>query len=277
MRNSQNEKHTSLGKAILLLREVGRLSKGNSVKLGELVDVTGIHKATAHRLLAELRSYGLIEQLPANNTYRLGQLVLALAAAYHASLDLRERALETLRVLADETVLTAHLAVRDGDEVVYIEKVETSSNVRIASGIGWRGKLHCTSLGKALLAYGGPELIALAVKSELSRQTPRTIVSRSALEAELALTRERGYALDDCENQPEVRCIGAPVFDRNGQTIGAISVSGTTLQLPKRNVPEIGEIVRSRARSLSQELGYTPPTAGTEPGPVHTSTAALRR
>ena len=254
---SETEVRTSsLGKGLLVLREVGRLAGSDGVRLADIARSTGLNKATAHRLLAELRRAGLVEHLLPAATYRLGQSVLALAAEYHASLNLRESALRVLRPLSAATGLTAHLAIRDHDEVVYIEKVESSSNVRIASGVGWRGSLHSTALGKVLLAYGGEDLMELAIRAGLARRTRRTIVTRSALENEMRITRDRGFAVDDLENQDDVRCIGAAVFDQNSEPIAAISISGTTSQLPKKRVLSVGALVRDAARQLSEQLGY---------------------
>jgi DNA-binding IclR family transcriptional regulator len=247
---------SSLAKGLLVLREVGRLAGNDGAKLAEIARSTGLNKATAHRMLTELRRAGLIEHLSPAATYRLGQSVLALAAEYHASLNLRESALRLLRPLSAATGLTAHLAIRDHDEVVYIEKVESTSNVRIASGVGWRGRLHSTALGKAMLAQGGSDLMDLAIRAGLTQLTARTIVAQSALEIEIELTRNRGFAVDDLENQDDVRCIGAAVCDQNGEPIAAISISGTTSQLPKKRIGSVGVLVRDTARQLSEQLGY---------------------
>ena len=252
-----SSKKTSIGKAMILLRNLGKLSSSGGVKLGDLAHSTGFNKATTHRLLGELRKYGLVEQQSINGTYGLGKMILVLNAQYHAGLDLRERALPVLKSLAEKTGLTAHLAVRDGDEIVYIEKIETTHNIRVASGIGWRGKLHCTSLGKSLLAYGGMELLNITLNNGLEKRTPNTIISSAKLEIELKLIRQLGYAVDDSENQEEVRCIAAPIFDRNGKPIAAISVSGTTSQLPKKNDVTIGELIKRHTLNLSKEMGYT--------------------
>jgi len=247
---------SSLAKGLMVLREVGRLAGNDGARLAEIARSTGLNKATAHRLLTELRRAGLVEHISPAATYRLGQSVLALAAEYHSSLNLRESALRMLRPLSAATGLTAHLAIRDHDEVVYIEKVESTSNVRIASGVGWRGRLHSTALGKAMLAHGGSNLMDLAIHAGLTKITSRTIVTRSALEKELELTRDRGFAVDDLENQDDVRCIGAAVCDQNGEPIAAISISGTTSQLPKKRIASVGALVRDSARQLSELLGY---------------------
>jgi IclR family acetate operon transcriptional repressor len=249
-------KQTSIAKALILLRELAKLSTSGEVKLGNLARASGFNKATTHRLLRELRAFELVEQQPVTGTYSLGKMILVLNAEYEAGLDLRKRALPVLESLTKETDLTAHLAVRDGDEVVYIEKVETTHNIRIASGIGWRGKLHCTSLGKALIAFGEEELLQLTLQKRLEKRTPNTIVSPAWLKKELITIRQLGYAVDDSENQLEVRCVAAPIFDRYSKPIAAISVSGTISQLPKKNVAAVGGLVKRHALNLSEEMGY---------------------
>jgi len=256
-KTTTNNKSTSIAKALTLLRQLGKLSAAGDVKLSELSGATGFNKATVHRMLSELKKCGLVEQNPASGAYNLGHAILVLSAEYHAGMDLRARSLPVLQSLTQETGLTAHLAVRDGNEVVYIEKVETTHNIRVASGIGWRGGLHCTSLGKALLAFDKGELLQVILDAGLQRKTKATIVSANRLKKELDTVRQLGYSVDDEENQEGVRCVAAPIIDRNLVPIAAISVSGTTAQLPLQEVPKVGELVKKLTLELNALLGYS--------------------
>jgi DNA-binding IclR family transcriptional regulator len=247
---------TSVGKALSLLTEVGALSSSREAVLSELARRTGISKATTHRLLAELKVHGFVEQNAESSTYKLSRMVLVLGAQYQQGIDLRRQALPVLEALANQTKLTSHLAIQDGNEVIYIEKVETFHNVRIASGIGWRRKLHCTSLGKAILAFSGDELINSILDGDLDEFTKNTITEREKLVAELKSVRRHGFAIDDTENQDEIRCVAAPVFDRNSRVVAAISVSATTSQLSNESLARVGETVKGYALKLSEELGH---------------------
>src|SRR5258707_1345355 len=113
-----------------------------------------------------------------------------------------------------------------------------------------------TSLGKALLAFDGEEVRQSLWRTEIRRLTPQTIADRPSLERELVQIRAQGFAVDEREHEPEVRCIAAPVFNHFGELVGAISVSGTVNQLTRAMVPEIGQLVRDRADQISRSLGH---------------------
>ena len=182
--------------------------------------------------------------------------LMLLSAQLYGGIDLRERARPHLRALAERTGVTANLGVRDGTEIVYVDKIEGRAAVQLRSFIGWRGPLYCTALGKAVLAFDGEEVRHALWRSELKRLTPHTITDRAALERELAQIRAQGYAVDEREHEAEVRCIAAPVFNHFGELVGAISVSGTVNQLTRPMVPEIGQLVRDRAEQISRSLGH---------------------
>jgi DNA-binding IclR family transcriptional regulator len=250
------EKQTSVGKALQLLEVLGRLSGTRDIRLADIVRETGLQKPTAHRLLSELKAREFVEQDRDSGRYRLGRKLMLLSAQLYAGTDLRERARPQLRALAEATGMTAHLAVRDGGEVVYIDKIDGRFAVQLRSAIGWRGPLHGTALGKAMLAFGRADMADALWRKPLERLTPQTLVDRAELERELAETRRRGYAVDDREHEPEVRCVAAPVFDHLDEVAGAISVAGTLTQLTRAMLPEIGQLVREHADRISRSLGH---------------------
>lgn len=261
MQGGDVAKQTSVGKALHLLEVLGRLSGRQDIRLADIVRETGLQKPTAHRLLSELKAREFVEQDRDSGRYRLGRKLMLLSAQLYAGTDLRERARPQLRALVEATGMTANLAVRDGGEVVYIDKIEGRFAVQLRSAIGWRGPLHCTGLGKAVLAFSEPEVLDALWRQPLARLTPGTLVDRAALERDLALTRQRGYAVDEREHEPEVRCVAAPVFDHLDELAGAISVSGTVTQLTPAMVPEIGRLVREHADRISRSLGHGGPAA----------------
>jgi DNA-binding IclR family transcriptional regulator len=156
-----------------------------------------------------------------------------------------------------ETGLTVHMAVLERDEAVIIEKVEAPGLVRLASWIGRRLDVNCTGVGKVLIAFLPHEQLEYLLSTkEFARHNARTIISKSALRRELALVRQSGYALDDEEDEPGLRCIGAPVFDENGTALAAISVAGTTSQIAMARVPILARQVMEAAQAISLRFGH---------------------
>jgi DNA-binding IclR family transcriptional regulator len=189
--------------------------------------------------------------------------LISLSRSALENLDLREEAKPFLRSLMQESGLTVHMAVLERDEAVIIEKVEASGLVRLASWIGRRLDPNCTGVGKALLAFlPEDELNRLLESTVFARHNSRTITSKSALRRELLRVRQSGYALDDEEDEPGLRCLGAPVFDQNGRAVAAISVAGTTTQIAIDRVPSLARMVIRAALQISSSLGYLPQGVG---------------
>ena len=150
---------------------------------------------------------------------------------------------------------TCHLVLLDGHDVVYVDKVENTATVRMASRIGARMPAYRTAVGRAILAFGPDDLVEDVVAAGLSAVTPRTVTDPAVLVEELRRVRERGYAIDDRENEPEVRCVAAPVFDHNRDPVAAISVSSLVSRLPVVQVRRLGPQVAVVAARISGELG----------------------
>jgi len=243
-------------RAVQLLEVLARHDAG----ISEMARETGLHKATVHRLIRTLEQAGLVQVTPDGTRYRLGLRLAEFGSQALARLDLREVALPHLRELRDETRLTVHLAVLDGTDVVYIEKVDSPANLRMASHVGARNPIYCTSLGKAILA-ALPETQAerLLERVAIVPRTAKTITDPARIREELAAVRRRGYSLDDEENEDGIRCVGAAVLGRDGQVVGAISVSGPAFSVPDPRVSELGCAVAGTALRISRGMGYTGP------------------
>lgn len=221
----------------------------------ELASMVGMSGGTAHRLLASLADHRLVQQDPATKRYRLGLGLFELGNQVLISLQPVEQAKPYLERLVKETGETAHLAVMDGGMALYVAKVECSFSIRIGSMVGQRYPCHCTGLGKVLLAYHADGGDLVAGEQDLSRRTGRTIVDLDHLRRELALTAERGYAIDDQEFEDGLRCVAAPVVDHTGAVIAAVSVSGPIARITDDVLDEFtGEVV-SVARDISRALG----------------------
>ena len=155
------------------------------------------------------------------------------------------------------------MAILERDEAVIIEKVEAPGLLRLASWIGRRLDVNCTGVGKVLISFlPEDELDYLLRTKDFARHNGRTITSKSALRREFTLIKQLGYALDDEEDEPGLRCIGAPVFDESQKAIAAISVAGTTSQIPIDSVPRLANIVKELAEGISSRLGCVPPEKG---------------
>lgn len=247
----ERNQSTSLRRALAVLDHV-RAHSG--LTLTQLAEAAGLSKSTVLRLTAPLVEARLLERDRRSGVFRLGHGTLQLGQAYLAGLDLRAVAAEESHRLMSEVRETVHLVVYDPPHVVYIDKVENQANVRMASRIGSRGPLHCTAVGKAILAWQPDDLID---GLDLEVRTKRTIADPARLRAELAGVRRRGYAVDDRENEPEVRCVGAPVFNHTDTVVAAISVSGLTSRITAARVRELGPMVAAAASRISRKLGST--------------------
>ena len=216
-------------------------------------------KSTTSYLLRTLLASGYLVR-EEEGVYRLGMKLLALGGQALRGLELREVALPSLRRLTLETQTTAHLAVLEGSESVYIERVPSPGFIQLDTWVGRRMPLHSTSVGKALLGFLPPEEAETLFQSmSLPRYTPRTIVSLSRLKHELQKVRESGVAIDNEENTPGVRCIAAPIFGANGRVLAALSLTGPVQQVTEAGMSTIIAKVTDAARRLTLALGGRPP------------------
>ncbi|MEJ2291360.1 MAG: IclR family transcriptional regulator [Deinococcales bacterium] len=233
--------------------------------LGEVGAACRLAPSTTHRLLSSLVGRNLATQDPDTGHYRLGLGLLAFAHAILNRLDVREAATPALNELAELTRETIHLAVLDDLELVYVDRRDTPYAIRLNTSIGRRTTPHTTGVGKALLAFAAPGVLERYLERvPLTPKTRRSITSPQQLVRELCRTRERGYALDDQEDKPHIRCIGAPVLGADGHAVAAVSISVPdsrhTLASLQRWAPDLLQ----RTRNVSLAMGYRAP--GSERG-----------
>jgi DNA-binding IclR family transcriptional regulator len=253
-RRARNDS-SSLRRAIQVLDEIAEWQAAGRPgrTLAGLAEGLGMSRSTVHRLLAPLVDAGLVERSPSG--YRLGRHTAYLGGIYLDGLDLRSLAREHLESLVARTGETAHLVVRSGTEMTYIDKVESPAALRMHSRVGGRMPLYCTGAGKALLAFLPDDVTREVIAEGLVARTPTTIVDGAELRRDLALIRERGYSVDEVENEPGIRCIGAVVFGRDGRPAAAISLSGPANRLTADVVPRFGPMVAAEAGRISRRLG----------------------
>lgn len=213
-----------------------------------------LNKSTLLRLLEPLQESGLVEQ-GLDNNYRLGVGAITLGGAYLAGLDLRTQAQPILERLALDTGETIHLLVYANGEMTYIQKIAGPSPIQMASRVGDRVPVYCTASGKVFLAHLPRSHFDDAVSAGMPARTEHTITTAEGLRREVDAIRERGYGIDDIENELDIRCVSAPVFDHTGEIVCAISSSGPAARIHGEHIAELAEIVRNGADQLSQRLG----------------------
>jgi IclR family acetate operon transcriptional repressor len=244
----------SVAKAVAILEYLAAVE--SSKELGVISNALGMNKSTVYRFLSTLGNLGYIHQDPATGRYALGSKVVWLAAHYLDSLDFRLLARPYLERLVAETRETVHLAILDGFDVVYIDKVDGLQPVKMASRVGNRMPAHSTGLGKALLAEQDESQWSLYVqKKGLPCYTANTICEPDALFDHLREIHTRGYSIDDSENEDGIRCVAVPIKNYAGKTIAALSVSGWSLTMTPDRDEQVAVLARETANELTERLG----------------------
>lgn len=234
-------------------------TRARSLTLGGISARTGLPKATAHRLVTALRDVGMLEQDHERAGYRLGLKLFELGNIVLANLELHREARPFVAQLSRVSGHSVHLAVFDGRQAVVIHRADPHPEGNPAAYIE-SSPAHCTSVGKAILAFQPEETLArLAELGALVRYTEATITDPVALAAHLRETRERGWSLDEGEHQPGLRCVGAPIRDASGRVFAAVSVSAPARELTPARVPNAVKIVRHAASGISAALGWRSP------------------
>ncbi|MGW0664999.1 IclR family transcriptional regulator [Streptodolium elevatio] len=220
-----------------------------AVPLAELVRRTGLHKATVHRLAAELVALRLLDRLP--DGYRLSGTLFELGMRASVERGLLELAMPFLQDLYERTHEIVHLGVREGTEVVYIAKIGGHRQARSPSRLGGRMPMHCTAIGKALLAYAGDGLRREVLAGPLPRRTPHTVVAPGKLRRQLDAVVEAGVAFEHEESAVGLACVAAPVLGPDDEPVAAISVAGPSPRFrPEAHVAA----VRAAATALGTVL-----------------------
>ena len=246
---------SSVRRALSIIEMLAHAPSGMSVS--GVSHKIGAPKSSTHTILLTLARCGFLEREHRTGNYTLGLKILTLGNLHIDKTDLRAQAQPYLHGLVERTGLTAHLAILDGNQLVYVDKIESPGMVKMNTWIGRRIDAHCTALGKALLAnLPLDRLEDLYKRNALTQRTGKTISSRDALKREMQRIRFRRYAIDDEECGIGVRCVGSVVFDKEGRAAAAIGVSGTTAQIGKARLESLGILTRLCARKLSRNLGF---------------------
>lgn len=214
-------------------------------------------KGTVYRFLTSLEQRGYLEQNAESKRYRLGLRVLDLSRVVLGQLDVRQRSLPFMRELSAATNENVNLAVREGAEMVYLEKMESRHFLSLNLRVGSRLPLHCSSMGKVLLAYlPEPQRSELVAALDLRPYTPQTITDRNALLRESDLVRQRGYAICNEELTAGLVTVAAPVYDHEQKVIAAMNVSGTSARMtPQKVLDVVIPALLAATRKASRALG----------------------
>ncbi len=246
----------SLDRAMAILEALADLG---AATLSELASSLAQSPATVYRVLVTLETRNIVELDTHDQTWAVGPGAFLIGSSFLRRTSIVERAQAPMRELRTETGETANLGVARGDDVMFVSQVETDETLRAFFPPGSVSPLHASGIGKALLAwFDAPRCAAYLGRAELVRFTAHTITSRDGLTEDLERIRARGYAVDNEEKSPGMRCVAAPVFDASDQAVAGLSVSGPVSRVTPDAVARLGTEVARAAAQLSAALGAAP-------------------
>lgn len=257
----------SVRRAIELLQTLG---EQGSMTVTELARRHSLPKTTVHDILKTLESLSIVVRDSGTSTFQLGWTLFELgqrAQDKSGLLRVARSSIERLNRVLDETV---HLTVLDNGEVLYVDCVESTRRLRTYPVIGVRAPLHCTAVGKAMMAFLDDDQVDLIVDQYgLARFTDNTITTRETLSEELKRIQDLGFAVDDVEHEPGVRCVGAPIRNAGAEVFASISISGPTMRITRARIPELGRLLVETADGISRGLGYRDASIRRGNSPTH--------
>ncbi len=246
---------TSIDRALTILETLSQSKKG--LTNSDISRKLDLPKSTISYILRTLEQRSYLYKADSSGKYRLTAKLFSVGIQVLRGMELHDIALPVLEELVDKTDLTGHLAILDGYDAVYIEKIDKPGFIKMDTWVGRRLDVHCTAVGKALIAQLPQESIEKIIKIKgLSKYTPKTISSSNQLFHELEKVRAAGYALDDSENNADVRCIATPIFNMQGRVEAALGLTGTESQMKLEKLKGYVRLIKQAARHISQRLGY---------------------
>jgi IclR family transcriptional regulator, KDG regulon repressor len=241
----------TLARGLMILDKLAEAQDGLGIT--ELADLFEVDKGSMSRVLQTLSNYGFAEKDERTRKYILGPQIVRLSRTVLTRMPLRETAKPFLQKLVDQTGECAHLAILAKGEALYIDQAESPSALRVTTGVGTLAPLHCTALGKILLAFANAP-----VAENIQSYTFRTITDPVAIQHHIDQVRNQRYAMDDEEYHLGVRCIAVPVFDYRERCVAAIGISGPTSRLPLENIANVVKTVQDIGQTLSARLSFKP-------------------
>jgi DNA-binding IclR family transcriptional regulator len=229
----------------------------HALSASEVAAIIDVERSTAYRMLMTLMEAGYVVRDQRQRAYRLGFKVLTLSRALLSGSERSELVAASLREISERSGETAHYSVLERDCSVLVQRSTGTQLVTIDFQVGDRGPLHCTSIGKVLLAYQDPAVIEAAILRGLPRFARNTITDPAQFRAELRKVRAQGYAYDEMEFADDMRCVAVPVIESDGQVTSGISLSGPASRYNRQKLRELRDCAMAAARKLSLNLGGT--------------------
>ena len=229
-----------------------------TLSLGEISTRVGYPKTTIHTILNTLESKGFIERSEAG-IYSLGMAIIPMTQAIRVNVQLRDRAAPLLRELGDFCSESVYLTVLDEPYCLYIYAIESPDRLLERTAVGDVMPMHCTSVGKAILAYLPPERVhSIIAEAGLEQFNSNTHSSEESLFQDLAETRKRGFAIDRAEHELWTYCLGSPIFDERGRVFASCSIAGSDAEIIGSKEPLFSACLRYTAQEISRRMGYVP-------------------
>ena len=248
-------KYYQIGSLKKGIRIIDLLSRRGTLTLSEVAGELKLDRSVCHRYLLTLRDLGLVFQ-PGGSGYRLTLTIFEMSMRLINQLEIKKIVRPFMEGMTLEYKETVNLGIKDGDQVVYLDKSESTQMLRAELAIGSRIPIHCTALGKAILAFRpASEQVAFCSGSGFAAYTPRTITSPKALMKQLTAIREKGFAVDDEEHFLGLRCVAAPLVDHSGFPNYSLSMAGPSSRLSHKRLMAIGSHLKSVCERISKILG----------------------
>ena len=251
-----NQLIKSLDRALDILELI--VGKENGMGVTEISRELEIHKSTVYRLLDTLKFRGYLEKNEDNHKYIAGINLFELSSKVLNDIDSRIRVRPYLEELMQKTKETIHLGILDAGEVIYLDKVESTATIRMYSQVGKRVPAHSTSLGKAIMAHLSEERVKEILKEKgMEKNTENTITELDEFLEHLEKVRKQGFAVDDEEQEEDIRCIAGPIFNHRGDVVAAFSISAPITRMTEKRMKKLAELVVEYSQKMSRSLGYS--------------------
>ena len=230
----------------------------DELSITELCNKLELHKKNVQRLLNTLEERGYIEQNKMTGNYRLGLGIFEMGQVFFHKMGLLKQARPVLEDLVTKCNETAYVGVLRGEEIVYLDTVETTQSVRIISRVGWRVPAYCTAIGKSQIAFlPENEIKELLSRTELKAYTKKTITEQDKIMEHLKTVGSKGYAVDEGEYETDIKCVGVPIRDYSLKVIAGITISGPSSRMGEEKIkPELIERVMETGAEISRRMGY---------------------
>jgi IclR family acetate operon transcriptional repressor len=238
------------------------IAEADGLSLTTIAQRAGIAPSTAHRILTTLKAAGFVQCEEAHGSYLIGVKAFKVGTAFLRNRKLTEVGRGVIRRLMEASGETVSIGIEKEDYVVFLSQMESHQSIRAFHRPGSRGSLHASSIGKAILSTLSDEAVAQRLhRVGMPKFTEHTIIDPDALLRDLAVSRKRGWTVDDQERAEGMRCVGAPVFNEHGEVMGGISISGPMVRLSDERLGELGPMVKRAAAEITEGIGGRIPKA----------------